>query len=188
MSTTRRRFGKTMVEVVHPCEFRFIRNSPEQLWLLDKSASRGRQSVAKMMSSFAFSCLSHHRGMSGYAGTPRFSAVEAHTEHRVLVRRDGGPIVPPPPDPKQVIWLVILGFRLRPRTLRLRLKVRTPLRTILPWVHYLRIDPLGPNQYARWKHQAILPWAHYLRIDPLGWNQNAWWKDPLLVTPVITPG
>ena len=28
-----------------------------------------------------------------------FPAVEAHTEHRVLVRRDGGPIVPPPPDP-----------------------------------------------------------------------------------------
>ena len=37
--------------------------------------------------------------MSGYAGTPSFPAVEAHTEHRVLVRRDGGPIVPPPPDP-----------------------------------------------------------------------------------------
>ena len=37
--------------------------------------------------------------MSGYAGTPKFPAVEAHTEHRVLVRRDGGPIVPPPPDP-----------------------------------------------------------------------------------------
>ena len=28
-----------------------------------------------------------------------FPAVEAHTEHRVLVRRDGGRIVPPPPDP-----------------------------------------------------------------------------------------
>ena len=37
--------------------------------------------------------------MSGYAGTPSFPAVEAHTEHPVLVRRDGGPIVPPPPDP-----------------------------------------------------------------------------------------
>ena len=35
------------------------------------------------MTSFAFSCLSHHRGVSWYAGTPRFSAVEAHTEHRV---------------------------------------------------------------------------------------------------------
>ena len=37
--------------------------------------------------------------MSGYAGTPSFPAVEAHIEHRVLVRRDGGPIVSPPPDP-----------------------------------------------------------------------------------------
>ena len=38
--------------------------------------------------------------MSGYPGTPSFPAVEAYTEHRVsLVRRDGGPIVPPPPDP-----------------------------------------------------------------------------------------
>ena len=52
-----------------------------------------------MMTSFAFSCLCHHRGVSGSAGTPSFPAVEAHTEHRVLVRRDGGPIVPPPPDP-----------------------------------------------------------------------------------------
>ena len=58
--------------------------------------------MAKMMTSFAFSCLCHHRGVSGYAGTPRFPAVDAHTEHRVLVRRDGGPIVPPPPDPRDV--------------------------------------------------------------------------------------
>ena len=55
--------------------------------------------MAKMMTSFAFSCLCHHRGVSRYAGTPSFPAVEAHTEHRVLVRRDGGPIVPPLPDP-----------------------------------------------------------------------------------------
>ena len=37
--------------------------------------------------------------MSEYAGIPSFPAVEAHTEHRVLIRRDGRPIVPPPPDP-----------------------------------------------------------------------------------------
>ena len=55
--------------------------------------------MAKMMTSFAFSCLCHHQGVSGYAGTPRFPAVEAHMEHQVLVRRDGGPFVPPPPDP-----------------------------------------------------------------------------------------
>ena len=37
--------------------------------------------------------------MSGYAGTPRFPAFEAHTEHLVLVRREGGPIVPSLQDP-----------------------------------------------------------------------------------------
>ena len=46
--------------------------SQEQIWLLDTSASRGRQSVAKMMTSFAFSCLSHHLGVIGDAETPRF--------------------------------------------------------------------------------------------------------------------
>ena len=50
--------------------------------------------MAKMMIFFAFSCLCHHRGVSGYAGTPRFPAVEAHTEHRS--------IVPPPPDPEDL--------------------------------------------------------------------------------------
>ena len=59
-------------------------------------------------------------GLSGHAETPRFPAVDAHTEHRALVQPDGGSIVPPPPDPKPVIWLVSMGFRLRPRTLRLR--------------------------------------------------------------------
>ena len=55
-----------------------------------------------MMTSFVFSCLCHHRGVSGYAGTPSFPAVEAHTEHRVLVRRDGGFIFPPLPDPRDL--------------------------------------------------------------------------------------
>ena len=52
--------------------------------------------MAKMMTLFAFICLCHHRGVSRYAGTPRFPAVKAHMEHRVLVIRDSGPIVPPP--------------------------------------------------------------------------------------------
>ena len=48
----------------------------------------------------AFSCLSHHRGVSGYAETPSFPAVNAHTEHRVLsLPLDDRPNVPPPPDP-----------------------------------------------------------------------------------------
>ena len=58
--------------------------------------------MAKMMTSFAFSCLCHHRGVSGYAGTPWFPAVEAHTEHRALVQPDDGSIVPPPPDPEDL--------------------------------------------------------------------------------------
>ena len=68
--------------------------------------------MAKMMTSFAFSCLCHHRvgggggggggEGSGYAGTPMFPAVEAHTEHRALVQPDGGSIVPPPPDPEDL--------------------------------------------------------------------------------------
>ena len=72
--------------------------SQEQLWLLDTSASRGRQSVAKMMTSFAFSCLSHHRGVIGYAETPSFLAVYDHTEHPVLsLPPDDRPTVPSPP-------------------------------------------------------------------------------------------
>ena len=90
--------------------------SQEQLWLLDTSASRGRQSVAKMMTSFAFSCLSHHRGEIGDSEIPRFP-VNVLTEHRVLsLPLDDRPTVSPPPDPKPVIWSVSMGFRLRPLT------------------------------------------------------------------------
>ena len=35
-------------------------------------------------------------------------------------------LVPPPPDPTKGIWMVSMGFRLQPLTLRLRLSVRTP--------------------------------------------------------------
>ena len=52
------------------------------------------------MTSFAFSCLSYHRGVRGYTGTPSSPAVDAHTEHRVLsLTLDDRPNVPPPPDP-----------------------------------------------------------------------------------------
>ena len=69
---------------------------------------------------------------------------------RRLTRAAGRPTVPPPPDPTLGIWMVSMGFRLRPMTLRLRLSVRTPHRAILPWARYLRIDPLGLDQNARW--------------------------------------
>ena len=52
-----------------------------------------------------------------------------------------------------------------------------------------QVIPCGSNSAdGPSPHQAILPWARYRRIDPLGLNQNALWKDPLLATPVITPG
>ena len=75
--------------------------------------------------------LSSSGGVSGYAGTLGSPAVEAHTEHWVLVRRDGGPIVPPRPDPIPAIWQVSTGFRLRPWILWLRFLIRTPHRAIL---------------------------------------------------------
>ena len=74
--------------------------------------------MAKMMTFFAFSCLFHHRGVNGYAGTPTPGDSTLGTlsqdisprsesicpvEHRVLVRRDGGPIVPPPPDSRDLV-------------------------------------------------------------------------------------
>ena len=84
--------------------------SQEQLWLLGTSASQGRQSVAKMMTSFAFSCLSHHRGVIGDAETPIFLTVHVHTEHRVLsLPPEAEPTIPPPPDPKPVIWSVSMA-------------------------------------------------------------------------------
>ena len=95
-----------------------------------------------MMTSFAFSCLGHHRGVSGVAETPRFQACTAHTEHRVLsLPPDDRPNVPPLPDPKPVIWRVSMGIRLYRRlsfaALTL-LTVRTPHSAIRPWAHYLQ--------------------------------------------------
>ena len=84
--------------------------SQEQLWLLDISASWGRQSVAKMMTAFAFSCLSLHWGVIGDAETPRFPCSHIHTEHRVLsLSPDDRSTVPSPPDPQPVIWSVSMG-------------------------------------------------------------------------------
>ena len=84
-----------------------------------------------MITSFAFSCLCHHRGVSGYVETPRFPASTAHTEHRVLsLPLDDRPNVPPPPDPKPVIWLVSMGLGLY-RKLTLA-ALTLPKRTVPP--------------------------------------------------------
>ena len=117
--------------------------------------------MAKMMTFFAFSCLCHHRGVSGYAGTPSFPAVEAHTEHRVLVRRDGGPIVPPPPDPGDLAG---------------KYGVQAPIKDF-------EATLLGSNPTPGDSDQVMLS-----KDRPLGLSQYAWWNDPLLATPVQTPG
>ena len=53
-------------------------------------------------------------------------------EQRVgrLTRAAGRHTVPPPPDPTLGIWMVSMGFRLRPLPSRLHLSVRTPHRVI----------------------------------------------------------
>ena len=81
-------------------------------------------------------------GLSRCAETPRFPASTAHTEHRVLsLPPDDRPNVPPPPDPKPVIWLVSMGIRLYRRLSFAALTlmtVRTPYWAILPWARYLQ--------------------------------------------------
>ena len=59
----------------------------------------GLPPTVAMMTTHQF-CLCHHLGVSGYAGTLGSLAVEAHTEHRVQVRGDSGPTIPPQPDPR----------------------------------------------------------------------------------------
>ena len=115
------------------------------------------------MTSFAFSCLCHHQGVSGYAGTPSFPAVEAHTEHRVLVRGDGAPIVPPPYG-VQALAKDFEATLLCPNP--------TPGDSTLGTLSQDR-SPRSES-YTRWWNQAILPWARYRRIDPLGLSQYAW--------------
>ena len=124
------------------------------------------------MTSFAFSCLCHHRGVSGYAGTPSFPAVEAHTEHRVLVRGDGGPIVPPPPDPGDLAGKYGVQASAKDFEGTLLGPNPTPGDSTLGTLSQDR-SPRSES-YARWWNQAILPWARYRRIDPLGLSQYTW--------------
>ena len=103
------------------------RNSSSSRPHLEQTVARADPSslpLTVMMMTTPQFCLFHHRGVSVYAGTLGSPAVEAHTEHRVLVRRDSGPIVPPPPDPILAIWQVSTGLRLRPWILRLCFLIR----------------------------------------------------------------
>ena len=135
--------------------------SQEQLWLLDTSASRGRQSVAKMMTPLCVLCIQLSESSSGVIKDKEASLflVLDHTGHRVrrLTRAAGRLTVQSPPGSSLGTWSVSMGFRLLPPTKRFTFWVGTP-------------------------HGAILPWARYYRIDPLGLNQNARWTDLLLAT------
>ena len=96
--------------------------SQEQLWLLDTSASRGRQSVAKMMTPLWVICIQLSESSSGVIidkETALFLVLD-HTGHRVrrLTRAAGRLTVPPPPGPSLGTWSVSMGFRLRPPTKR----------------------------------------------------------------------
>ena len=79
--------------------------------------------------------------MSGYGGTPSFPAVEAHTEHRVLVRRDGGPIVPPQPDPGDLAGKY--GVQAPAKDFEATLLGPNPTPGDSTLSIYRRIDPLG---------------------------------------------
>ena len=138
--------------------------------------------MAKMMTSFAFSCLSHHQGVNGVAETPRFQACTAHTEHRVLsLPPDERSNVPPPPDPKPVIWLVSMGIRLYRRlsfaALTL-LTVRTPHWAILPWARYL--------QDRSPRSESICPVERPSSCDT-GHNARLATKGSVLQSPVDRP-
>ena len=138
--------------------------------------------MAKMMTSFAFSCLSHHRGVIRDAETPRFP----------FSQRSNGT-----PGPKS------LARRPTHRSTPTRSQAgdlvgkyggdRVGGNTQFPCSRRSH-GTSGPKSPARrpthrsTPHQAILPWGHLYHTAPLGLNQNARWKDPLLATPVTAPG
>ena len=124
------------------------------------------------MTSFAFSCLCHHRGVSGYAGTPSFLAVEAHTEHRVLVQGDGEPIVTPQPDPGDLASKYGVQAPAKDFEATFLGPNPTPGDSTLGTLSQDR-SPRSES-YARWWNQEILPLACYRRIDPVGLSQYAW--------------
>ena len=106
------------------------------------------------------------------SSSPSFPAVEAHTEHWVLVRGDGGPIVPPPPDPGDLAAKYGVQAPAKDFEATLLGPNPTPGDSTLGKLSQDR-SPRSES-YARWWNQAILPWARYRRIDPLGLSQYAW--------------
>ena len=98
-------------------------------------------------------------GARGYAGTPSFTAVKAHTEHRVLVRGDGGPIAPPLPDPGDLAGKYGVQAPAKDFEATLLGPNPTPGDSTLGTLSQDR-SPRSES-YARWWNQAILPWARY---------------------------
>ena len=149
--------------------------------------------MAKMMTSIAFSCLGHHRGVSGVAETPRFQACTAHTEHRVLsLSPDDRPNIPPLPDSKPVIWLVSMGIRLYPRlsfaALTL-LTVRTPHWTILPWACYLQDRSPRSESICPVERPSSCDTGHNARLDMKGSVQQSPVDRPVYSEHAsVTPG
>ena len=105
-------------------------------------------------------------------GNTQFPAVEAHTEHRVLVRGDGGPIVQPPPDPGDLAGKYVVQAPAKDFEASLLGPNPTPGHSSLGMLSQDR-SPRSES-YARWWNQAILPWARYRRTDSLGLSHYAW--------------
>ena len=122
--------------------------------------------MAKMMTSFAFSCLCHHRGGGG--GGER---VRGNTQVLGSRSSHGTPGLSPK------------GRRTHPSTparsqasdLAGKYGVQAPAKDF-------EATLLGPNPPPG--DSAL---GSSVQHSPLGLNQNARWKDPLLATPVITP-
>ena len=108
-----------MVEVVHPCEFRFIWNFTRTT-LASGHVSRTVTTVCgqdddTLMGKMHSVVRVIIRGVIIDKETARFLVID-HTGHRVrrLTSAAGRLTVPPPPGPSLGTWSVSMGFRLRP--------------------------------------------------------------------------
>ena len=118
MSTTRRRFGKTMVEVVHPGEFRFIKIhrttlASGQVGLSGTTVYGQDDDILCIQLSLSSSGGERVRGNTKFPGSRSSQGTPGRSPKGGRTHRS---------TPRQIlgIWLVSMGFMLRPRTLRLR--------------------------------------------------------------------
>ena len=138
--------------------------SQEQLWLLDTSASRGRQSVAKMMTPLWVICIQLSQSSSGGDQRLGNSSVSSQRSHGTTsTKADSVRSRTHRSDPT----------RSHPGDLVGKYGVQASATD-------LEALPFGPNP-----HWAILPWGTLFSMAPLGLGQNARWKDLLLATGLI---